>query len=57
MGIFLGKLDSLEWDSGARDLSPVARPGDKILHNHTSSGIGSAMEQLYKVGHSFNFFQ
>ncbi|XP_044742607.1 colorectal mutant cancer protein isoform X2 [Chrysoperla carnea] len=44
-----GKLDSWEWDSGARDLSPVSRPDVLQKHNnkHSSSQSGS-MEHIFK---------
>lgn len=42
--LFLGKLDSWEWDSGARDMSPVPKT---IGRRHTH---GKYQDDTFKVG-------
>lgn len=49
--MFLGKLDSWEWDSGARDMSPVPKSIGK-RHTH-----GKYQDDGFKVGIFFMFLQ
>lgn len=44
--LFTGKLDSWEWDSGARDMSPVPKSIARKAAN-----AGRYVDDIDKVGH------